>query len=104
MLIDVIGYAASVAILIVYLLLATGKAKPIAFHWANALGAPPVIASEVIHGAYVPLVLTAFFGIIGAAGVIRHHVPDPERDPGYAMYERGWREGWDAGYDSAEAD
>lgn len=98
MLIDAIGYAASVAILIVYLLLATGKAKPIAFHWANALGAPPVIASELVHGAYVPLVLTAFFGIIGAAGVIRTILPNPKADPGSEMYQRGW----DAGYDAAD--
>lgn len=74
MLIDVVGYVATAAILIVYLLLATGSVRPIAFHWANMLGAPPVIASELVHGAYVPLVLTLFFGIIGTGGVVLFYV------------------------------
>lgn len=72
--IDVLGYVASAAILVVYLLLAAKRVRPIVFHWANALGWPPVVASELAHDAYVPLVLTVFFGAIGTLGVSMYYL------------------------------
>jgi len=65
----VAGYVADVAILGTYLLLSrTGRARP--FHAANAIGCLPIIAIEVITGAWPALVLTASFGLIGVTGLL----------------------------------
>lgn len=83
--ITLLGFAASFAIVVVYTLLATERVQPIVFHWANALGWPPVLVGELLIGAYVPLVLTAFFGSVGVAGVIHHYskrtAPEPQSWP-----------------------
>lgn len=39
------------------------------FHWSNALGCFPIIAVEVLTGAWPALILTAAFGVIGWLGV-----------------------------------
>lgn len=65
-----IGFVADLWILGTYALLArTGRALP--FHWANAIGSVPIVFGEIVLGAYVPLVLTATFGVIGVFGVAR---------------------------------
>lgn len=67
------GYVSDAAVMLSYLVLALSSTRQHAraFHWVNALAAPPVIAGEVLLGAYVPLVLTTFFGVAGWVGVWR---------------------------------
>lgn len=66
--ITALGYLADACVLATYFFLArTGR--PRAFHWANAIGCVPIIIGEVALGAYVPLVLTVTFGVLGWFGV-----------------------------------
>lgn len=68
--VTLVGYCADLWIVATYLLLArTGRERP--FHWANAVGCVPIIATEVAVGAWVPLVLTVAFGAFGWIGVLR---------------------------------
>lgn len=70
MALTIVAYLADVAILVAHFL--TTRGRPVRwFHWANAIGCFPVIGSEVVVGAWPPLVLTASFGVIGWAGVLR---------------------------------
>lgn len=46
------------------------------FHWANAVGCLPIIGVEVITEAWPALVLTAFFGVIGIAGLLHGDFDD----------------------------
>lgn len=41
------------------------------FHATNVLGAPVLIWSEALVGAWGALVLTAAFGVIGLVGLVR---------------------------------
>lgn len=73
---DTLGYTVDAWIIITYLILALkGSARP--FHWANAFGCFPVLLGEIVLGAYVPMVLTAFFGMIGWVGL---WATRPDRD------------------------
>lgn len=64
-----LAYLADAVILVTYFL--TTKSRPVRwFHWANAIGCVPIIATEVIASAWPPLVLTAAFGAIGWMGVL----------------------------------
>lgn len=66
----ILAYIADVAIVAAYLYFArTGRARP--FHWANALGCLPVIATEIVAHAFPPLILTAFFGLGGWYGIVK---------------------------------
>jgi hypothetical protein len=65
-----LGYLADAWILGTYLVLArTGRARP--FHAANALGCLPILAGEIATGAFVPMVLTVVFGVVGWLGVLK---------------------------------
>ncbi len=77
-LLDIVAYAASIWIVVVYFLLAhKGPQFARRFHWANALGAIPVLATEVIAHAYPPMVLTVSFGTIGFLGLLhREDLPN----------------------------
>lgn len=67
--VTLVGYLADAWILGAYAMLARkGRAAP--FHWANALGCLPIIATELAVDAYVPMVLTATFGVIGWLGIL----------------------------------
>lgn len=66
---DALAYTADAAIIGTYLGTATRRLDRRTFHWANALGAPPIIATEIIVGAWQALILTAMFGVAGLIGV-----------------------------------
>lgn len=69
-LLSVVAYLADAAVLGTYaLMVRTGRRRP--FHWANALGFPPILGTEVLAHAYPPMVLTVAFGLLGLFGVIR---------------------------------
>lgn len=66
----VLAYIADAVIIATYLYLAhTGKVRP--FHWANAFGAIPIVATEIALAAWPVLILTAFFGIGAAYGLLK---------------------------------
>lgn len=70
MILTAVAYLADAVILGSYGFLArTGRSRP--FHWANAVGCVPLLAVEVVAHAWPPLVLTAAFGAIGLAGLVR---------------------------------
>lgn len=67
-----LAWASTVAVLSTYAYLArTGR--PLAFHWANALGCWPVMFIEINTGAWQPLALTATFGALGFVGIVKEH-------------------------------
>lgn len=68
--IDAVAYGASVAIAVTYLAVIARRVPIVAFHWANALGCFPIIASEIADGAGPPLILTVLFGLAGWLGVL----------------------------------
>ena len=68
---SLLAYLADAIILLTYALTATGRWRSVTFHLANALGCFPIIAIEVVAGAWPALVLTAAFGIIGWVGVLK---------------------------------
>lgn len=71
---SLVALAANVWILATYALLArTGRERP--FHWANAIGCLPLLAVELVTGAWsiVPLSLT--FGVLGLVGVMKKEKP-----------------------------
>lgn len=64
-----LAYAADAAVLGAYAL--TARGRPVRwFHWANAIGCFPIIASEIVVGAWPALILTAAFGAVGWLGVL----------------------------------
>lgn len=70
--IQVLAYIASVTILIAYYRLARNRPQSRhRFNQANAFGAIPILASEVVVGAWPALILTASFGGIAAAALWR---------------------------------
>ena len=67
--IQLAGYIADAWVILAYGYLArTSEVRP--FHYANAVGCFPVMGTEIVVGAWVPLVLTAFFGALGWYGLI----------------------------------
>lgn len=71
MILTVLGYLANAWVIVTYSVLTLTGRHARAFHAANAIGCVPVIAGEVLVGAYVPLVLTAFFGVMGWVGLLK---------------------------------
>jgi len=69
MMIAVVAYAADAAILGTYAFMAV-RGRPTPFHWANALGAVPLIAVEISAHAWPVVPVTASFGLIGWYGVL----------------------------------
>lgn len=69
-LVNVIALGASLVIVGCYGLVNAGKARRSLFDWANALGAAPLVISEIMVGAWSVLVLTACFGGIGVLGIV----------------------------------
>lgn len=71
MIVNLLGYIATAAILGTYAWLVgfepSPKLRP--FHLANALGALPIAVGEVLGRAYPALILTASFGVIGWLGL-----------------------------------
>lgn len=65
-----LAYTADVAIVVTYFVM-NRTGRPHAFNLANAVGAIPLAATEVVAHAWPLLVLTSFFGAIGAYGVLR---------------------------------
>lgn len=66
---NAVAYFADACILLTYFLAAkTGSAR--SFHWANAIGCLPIIATEFLSHAWAALILTSSFGLIGAFGVV----------------------------------
>lgn len=70
MLLTAVAYLADASILATYYLTTRGRSIRW-FHWANAIGCFPIIATEIVVGAWPALVLTAAFGAIGWSGVLR---------------------------------
>lgn len=71
---NAVAYLADVAILAAYAYLArTGRPRP--FHWANALGAIPLLGVEIATGALPVIPLTLTFGVLGALGLFRKETP-----------------------------
>lgn len=65
---DLVAYASDAWVLITYAVLArSGRARP--FHWANALGAAPLLVVEVTTHAWPVLPLTVTFCTLGWVGV-----------------------------------
>lgn len=65
-----VAYVVNVVIIGTYLAAAQGR--PLRwFHWANALGALPLLAYEVVVGAWAVMPLTAAFGTIALVGLWR---------------------------------
>lgn len=67
-----VAYAADAAILGTYAVMASGRRSPFPFHCANAIGAPPIVATEIAARAWPALVLTVAFGCIGWVGMLTH--------------------------------
>lgn len=64
-----LAYVADAFILSTYgLAVFTGVARP--FHWANAIGGIPLLAVEILTGAWPVVPLTATFTVLGWVGVI----------------------------------
>lgn len=68
---NLLATAASAWIVLTYTLFVFGQCKLRAFHWANALGGPPIVALEVATGAYGVLPVTTLFCIVGFVGLAR---------------------------------
>lgn len=66
---ELAAYAADAGILATYAATTRGGSVHW-FHWANALGCLPIIATEVAVKAWAPLILTAVFGALGWYGVL----------------------------------
>lgn len=71
MIVDIFAYVADAAILGTYAASVRDASRVRWFHWANAIGAVPIVAVEIVVAAWPPLVLTVAFGLIGCAGVLR---------------------------------
>lgn len=70
MLLQIIVLVADFAILGTYARVSVGRSvRP--FHWANAIGAVPVVALEVLTGAWAVIPLTATFGLLGVTGLLK---------------------------------
>ena len=67
----VIAYAASAWVLVAYGLMINGRWNARRLSWANAVGAIPISATEILGRTYPPLVLTAAFGMLGVYGLLR---------------------------------
>lgn len=66
---NLVAYVSDAFVLGTYALLArTGRALP--FHWANALGAVPLLVVEVTTEAWPVVPLTLTFCVLGWVGVI----------------------------------
>jgi hypothetical protein len=77
--VELLAYACSATVLVTYFIMVRkGVERP--FHWANALGFPPVLATEIAVGAYPAMVLTVAFGILGWIGVLRGSGKSPDVD------------------------
>lgn len=70
---DIIAYVSDAWVLATYAWLAR-RAKPIPFHWANALGAAPLLVIEVTQKAWPVLPLTSTFCLLGWWGLWTEYV------------------------------
>lgn len=67
----VVIYVLSFLIVGTYVLLVLGRVPESAFHWANALGGPPIIALTCLTVGWQPmLALTVAFTTAGWIGVL----------------------------------
>lgn len=69
-----VAYVSDAVVLVTYLLAALNPGNLIWFHWANALGAAPLLLVEIKQKAYPVIPLTATFCVLGWVGVINHYL------------------------------
>lgn len=70
MIITILAYLADAAILGTYALMVQGHSQRW-FHWANALGGPPLLAVEIVTKAWPVLPITAVFSTLAWVGIAR---------------------------------
>jgi hypothetical protein len=68
-LLQALGYASDAWVLITYALVARFGRNARVMHYANALGAPPLIVAEIRGGLWQVLVLTGSFCALGWLGL-----------------------------------
>lgn len=64
-----LAYAADAAVLVTYGLTVRRPSRLPWFNWANAVGGPLIIASEVAVGAWPALILSAAFTVTAWVGL-----------------------------------
>lgn len=65
-----LGYCADVALAASYAIaVRTGWQRP--FHWANALGAIPLVLAEARGHVWPAVITSGMFGVLGWVGVLR---------------------------------
>ena len=79
MTIDIIGYIASASVIIIYFGMTRHWWSPKVFDWGNAITVFPIGTSAILHGAYVPLVLTVTFGTVGWSAIITRYRNRPRK-------------------------
>jgi hypothetical protein len=71
LIVNLLGYLADAAIIGAYFAAVHTASKVQWFHWANAIGAVPLVAVESLTGAWAVLPLTVAFGVLGWIGALR---------------------------------
>lgn len=90
------GYLSDVWVLGAYFWFVHSGKHQLLFHWANALGAAPVLIAEVQLGAWQVLPLTATFCVVGWYGIAKWYIglvradTQRRRDDVRKMLTRSW--------------
>lgn len=69
---EIIAYLSDAWVLATYALLAR-RGRVVPFHWANALGAAPLLIIEVTQRAWPVIPLTGTFCVLGWVGLFTHY-------------------------------